>query len=101
MCRRYKRTKTDEVISVTIVLVSFLIFAVTLGSALLGLFIHRHLPDKQKSESARSVIGQVSSLISLLLALVLGTLVGVSFAYFGGQKTELEALSAQFLELDR
>jgi hypothetical protein len=84
-----------------IVLVSFLIFAVTLGAALLGLYIHKRLPDEQKSDSARSIVGQVSGLVSLLLALVLGTLVGASFAYFGAQKTELEALSAQFLELDR
>jgi hypothetical protein len=84
-----------------VVLVSILIFVVTLGAALLGLYIHKRLPDQQKSDSARSIVGQVSGLVSLLLALVLGTLVGASFAYFGAQKSELEALSAQFLELDR
>jgi hypothetical protein len=84
-----------------VVLVSILIFAVTLGAALLGLYIHKRLPDEQKSDSARSIVGQVSGLVSLLLALVLGTLVGASFAYFGAQKSELEALSAQFLEFDR
>ena len=84
-----------------VVLVSILIFAVTLGAALVGLYIHKRLPEEQKSESARSIVAQVSGLVSLLLALVLGTLVGASFAYFAAQKTELEALSAQFLELDR
>lgn len=85
----------------TIVLVSILIFLVTLGAALLGLYAHRRLPNEQKSDSARNIVGQVSGLVSLLLALVLGTLVGASFAYFSTQKAELEALSAQFLELDR
>jgi hypothetical protein len=84
-----------------IVLVSILIFSMTLGAAVLGLHIHKRLPEEQKSDSARSVVGQVSGLVSLLLALVLGTLVGASFGYFGAQKTELESLSAQFLELDR
>ena len=59
------------------------------------------LPAEQKSESARSIVGQVSGLVSLLLALVLGTLVGASFAFFGAQKAELEALSAQFVEFDQ
>ena len=85
----------------TIVIVSILIFLVTLGGALLGLYIHKRLPEEQKSESARSIVGQVSGLVSLLLALVLGTLVGTSFAFFGTQKTELETLSAQILELDQ
>jgi hypothetical protein len=85
----------------TIVLVSILIFVMTLGAALLGLHVHRLLPAEQKSESARSIVGQVSGLVSLLLALVLGTLVGASFAFFGTQKAELEALSAQFVEFDQ
>jgi hypothetical protein len=59
------------------------------------------LPPEQKSESARSIVGQVSGLVSLLLALVLGTLVGASFAFFSTQKTELETLAAQFVEFDQ
>jgi hypothetical protein len=35
------------------------------------------------------------------IALVLGTLIGTSFAFYGGQRTGLEALSAQILELDQ
>jgi hypothetical protein len=85
----------------TYVLVSILIFAATLVAAVLGLFIHKALPEHQKTDSARSIVGQVAGLISLLLALVLGTLIGTSFAFFGTQKVELEALSAQILELDQ
>lgn len=82
-------------------LVSVLIFVVTLGAALLGLYVHKNLPPEQKSESARSIVGQVSGLVSILLAIVLGTLIGTSFGFFGGQKTALESLSAQILELDQ
>ncbi len=85
----------------SIVLVSILIFAVTLVAGLLGLYAHSKMPPEQKSDSARSVVGQVAGLVSLLLALVLGTLIGTSFAFFGGQKTALEGLSAQILELDQ
>ena len=76
------------------------IFALTLGAALLGLFMQRRIPKEHKTESARAILGQVSGLLSLLLALVLGTLVGASFAFFSSQKTELETLSAQILRLD-
>jgi hypothetical protein len=39
--------------------------------------------------------------MSLLLSLVLGTLVGASFAFFGTQKTQLEAPPVQFVEFDQ
>ncbi len=85
----------------TIILVSLLIFVLTLGAGLLGLWVHKALPAEQKSDSARAVVGQVAGLVSLLLALVLGTLIGTSFAFFGTQKTELETLSSQILMLDQ
>ena len=84
-----------------LVLISILIFVITLGAGLLGLYVHKLLPTEQKNDSARSIVGQVGGLVSLLLALVLGTLIGTSFAFFGAQKTNVEMLSAQILELDQ
>jgi uncharacterized membrane protein YqgA involved in biofilm formation len=86
---------------VTIILVCILIFAAILASGLVGLFVQHRLPEGQKSESARVIIGQISGVLSLLLSLVLGTLVGTSFAFQTTQKTELDALAAQVLELDQ
>jgi hypothetical protein len=85
----------------TIILVCILIFAAILASGLVGLFVQHRLPERQKSESARVIIGQISGVLSLLLSLVLGTLVGTSFAFQTTQKTELDALAAQVLELDQ
>ena len=85
----------------TIILVCILIFVVILASGLFGLFVQHRLPEAQKSESARVVIAQISGVLSLLLSLVLGTLVGSSFAFQTTQKTELDALAAQVLELDQ
>ena len=76
----------------TIILVCILIFAAILASGLFGLFVQHRLPEAQKSESARVVISQISGVLSLLLSLVLGTLVGTSFAFQTTQKTELDAL---------
>jgi hypothetical protein len=62
---------------------------------------HKRLPESQKDDNARSAVAQVAGVVSLLLALVLGTLVGTSFAFFGTQKTEIETLSSQILLLDQ
>jgi hypothetical protein len=83
------------------VIVSILIFVLTLGAALAGLYVNKRLPEEHNNEDARRVVKQMAELVSLLLAIVLGTLVGTSFAYFGTQKTELEAVSAQVLEFDQ
>ena len=46
------------------------------------------------------MIAAIMGLLSLLLALVLGTLVGSAHAFFAGQKAEIDPLCAQSLELD-
>lgn len=84
-----------------ILLIALLIFVLTLGAGLLGLWVHKMLPAEQKSDSARAVVGQVAGLVTLLLALVLGTVIGTSYAFFGSQKTQLETLSSQILLLDQ
>ena len=63
--------------------------------------VQKRLADEHKTAESRGVVGQVSGLVSLLLALVLGTLVGVSFSFFSNQKTQLENFSAQILRLDQ
>jgi len=84
-----------------VVLVGILIFVLTFGAGMAGLAVQKALPAHHKGDSARGVVGQIAGLITLLLALVLGTLVGVSFSYFSTQKTELEAFAAQILRFDQ
>jgi len=84
-----------------IVLISIIIFLLTLAASYAGLQVQRQLAEKHKTGESRGVVGQVAGLLTLLLALVLGTLIGVSFAYFATQKTELEGFSAQVLRLDQ
>jgi hypothetical protein len=84
-----------------IVFIAIVIFILTLGSGYAGILVQERLADQHKTGESRGVVGQVAGLVSLLLALVLGTLIGVSFAYFSRQKTELEGFSAQILRLDQ
>ena len=66
-----------------------------------GLALQTRLAPEHKTDGTKGVIGQISGLVSLLLALVLGTLIGVSWAYFSAQRTNLENFSAQILRLDQ
>ena len=69
-------------------------------AGLLGLKLHIWLPEKHAPDQARDMIGAMTGLLGLLLALVLGTLIGSSFTLYSTQKSELETLAARTLQLD-
>ena len=48
--------------------------ALTFGFGLAGLYLQKLLPEGHTSDRSRDMIGAIVGLISLLLALVLGTL---------------------------
>ena len=85
----------------SILLICLLIFVLFMVAGYAGLALQQHLTSEHKTGETKGVVGQVSGLVSLLLALVLGTLIGVSWAYFSGQRTNLENFSAQVLRLDQ
>ena len=85
-----------------ILIICIVIFIVFMAAGYAGLFIQgRLLTEAHKTGASKGVVGQVSGLVSLLLALVLGTLIGVSFAYYSTQKSNLETFSVQILRLDQ
>jgi hypothetical protein len=84
-----------------IVILSIIVFILTFGAGYAGMLVKGKLSAAHLSPESRGVVGQVAGLLTLLLALVLGTLIGVSYAYFSTQKTELETFSAQVLRLDQ
>ena len=52
------------------------------------------------TSGSRDMISAVMGLIALLLALVLGTLVGSAYGFFAVQKTNVETLGARAIQLD-
>ena len=54
----------------------------TFGSGLLGLYLQKRLPQTHLSGGSKDMILAVIGLLTLLLALVLGTLVGNTYASF-------------------
>jgi hypothetical protein len=85
----------------SVVLTCILIFVLFMVAGYAGLALQTRLMPEHKTGETKGVVGQISGLVSLLAALVLGTLIGVSFAYYSGQRTNLENFSAQVLRLDQ
>jgi hypothetical protein len=80
--------------------ISLAVGVLTFGLGLLGLYLKRFLPERHMSTGSRDMIGAVMGLLSLLLALVLGTLVGSAYGFFAAQKADVQSLCARALELD-
>jgi hypothetical protein len=85
---------------VTNLLISIAVLVLTFGSGFIGLLLQRLLPEHHTSERSRDMIGAVVGLVTLMLALVLGTVVGFTYAAFSTQKSELETLATRYLQLD-
>jgi hypothetical protein len=69
-------------------------------SGILGLYLGVALPEKHSIDRARDMIGSIAGLFSLLLALVLGTLVGNAYAFYATQKSEMETMASRIVQLD-
>ena len=82
-------------------LLCIVIFILFMVAGCAGLQLQSRLAPQHKTDDTKGVVGQVSGLVTFLLALVLGTLIGVSHAYYSGQRTNLENFSAQILRLDQ
>src|ERR1700690_3098609 len=52
------------------------------------------------STGSKEMIGAILGLVTLLLALVLGTLVGSAYGFFATQKSNVETLGARSIQLD-
>jgi hypothetical protein len=82
------------------VIISVAVGLLAFAMGLVGLYLKRRLPERHMSTGSRDMIGAIMGLLSLLLALVLGTLFGSAHQFFTSQKAELESLGAQSLELE-
>jgi hypothetical protein len=84
----------------TSLVISFAVCVLTFGLGVAGLYLKRLLPERHMSTGSKEMIGAIMGLVSLLLALVLGTLVGSAYGFFAAQKANIETLCARSLELD-
>jgi hypothetical protein len=86
---------------VTSISIAVAVAILTFGSGLLGLYLQKRLPQTHLSGGSKDMILAVIGLLTLLLALVLGTLVGNTYAFFATQKSELETMASRALLVDQ
>jgi Protein of unknown function (DUF4239) len=77
-----------------------MISALAVVAGALGLNLQRLLPPQHTSERSRDMISAINSMVTLLLALVLGTLVSSSYGIFTAQRNALTTIGAYALQLD-
>jgi len=80
---------------------ALLVALLTFAGGYAGLRLQTLLPEEHSVDKSREMIGSVMGLVTLLLALVLGTIVGSAYFFSATQVAELQTLSARALQLDR
>jgi ABC-type antimicrobial peptide transport system permease subunit len=84
----------------TTIWISLAAAILTLIFGIIGLLLQKILPEPHTSDRSLAMIGAIVGLFSLLLALVLGTLIGNAFAFYSTQKSELETFASRMVQLD-
>src|SRR5215468_3034950 len=81
--------------------ISWIVFGVIFGGALLGMTLRRLLPEHHLSQDSKDVVKLGMGLIGTIAALVLGLLVASAKSSFDTQRNGLAQLSANAVLLDR
>jgi hypothetical protein len=80
---------------------SLIVFACIFGGALVGMLIHRLLPDDQLGTDSKDVVRLGMGLVATTVALVLGLLVASAKNFYDTQNTEVTQFAANIILLDR
>ena len=78
-----------------------IVFACIFGGALLGMLLHRILPEHHLSSESKDVIKLGMALTATMSALVLALLVSSAKGSYDAQRNEITQLSANIILLDR
>jgi len=81
--------------------VASIVFACVFGGALLGILLHRLLPEPHLGSDSKDVVKLGMGLVGTMAALVLGLLVASAKGSYDAQSTELTQMSANVALLDR
>jgi hypothetical protein len=80
---------------------SCLIFVLTLGGILLGTLLRRALPEHHLSKGSKKVVRLGVGLIATIAALVLGLLIAAAKSSFDTQNSQIKQITADIILLDR
>src|ERR1700729_2647141 len=68
---------------------------------MLGLRVQTWLNEHNSVEKSRDMIGSIVGLLTLLLALVLGTLIGNTYYFSTGQQAQLQSMMSSKILMDK
>jgi hypothetical protein len=77
------------------------VIALTFLVGMLGLRVQTWLDENNSVEKSRDMIGSVLGLLTLLLALVLGTLIGNTYYFSTGQQAQLQSMMSSIVMMDK
>ena len=80
--------------------VGLIVFACTFGGALVGIVLHRKLPEHHRDADAKDVVKLVMGLIATIAALVLSLLIATAHSSYDTQESEVQALGVHIVQLD-
>jgi hypothetical protein len=83
------------------IIIPFIVVACCCGSALIGIVLHKKLPESHFDSDSRDVVKSVMGIVATMIALVLSLLIASAKSYYDTQSTEIEQLAANVVELDR
>ena len=81
--------------------IAFIVFVCVFGSAMLGFFLGKVLPDRHLDSDSKDIVKLATGLIATLSALVLGLLVSSAKGTFDRVNTELMDMAVKLVLLDR
>jgi hypothetical protein len=81
-------------------IIAAIVLAVVFTGGAIGLQLQRALPEGYTTGGARDMIGAVTGLVTLLLALVLGLLIWTAFGVYSTQKASIQTMALNDLRLD-
>lgn len=81
--------------------IALIVFACVFGSAIIGIYLGRVLPDRHLNEHAKDIVKLATGLIATLSALVLGLLVSSAKGTFDQVNQELTQNAVRIVVLDR
>jgi len=80
---------------------SLIVFVIVFGGAILGMFLHSHLPQDHLNEDSKRVLNIGTGIIGTMAALVLGLLVASAKGNYDTHNNEVLDVSAKLVLLDR
>src|SRR5271168_1859404 len=83
------------------ILITSVVFIVTFGAALLGMYLRRWIPDENLGTDSKDVIRLVTGITATMAGLVLGLLVSSAKSYYEARTSEVAELASEVVTIDR